>query len=327
MRKERAGKAETTMSKFGSQKGIPDASTRRFLLKLNAIDCLSGIPQPPTASDWEGTYFRSTKPRAIKHGETLPLDQRKAPVQGDDLVIWINMDTGGTGLTATARVSSCEHQGTELRIRVENVTLLPKSCIDDAMLLPGGKTRRPDVLEDVKSDRRSQLRYLSQSDWLELNTIAESKSASLFQQEAEEEVTRRERLGLILSRPAQVDFSKRLRSVYGGKCAVTGCTSSQALEAAHIHVNERQHVGDGATIKNDDNSLENGILVRADIHALFDSGLIALSQDGTKIEVKDLLADKTYEFLEGRCVFRPPHSSPSRQNIASHRRRFGFPCD
>jgi hypothetical protein len=317
------------MSNIGSiQKDIPNESVRRFLLKLDANDCQSGKPQPRTASDWEGTYFRSTKPRVTKYGEKLPLDQREAPVHGDYLLIWINEATGGTGLTATARVSLCEYQGKELQIRVENVTLLPKPRIDNAMLRPGDKTRRPqDAFEDVKFTRTSKLRYLSPSDWLEMKAEAALKSAELFQQEAEEEVSRRERLGAISSRPAQADFSKRLRSAYDGKCAVTGCTTPQVLEAAHILVNERKHVGDGITSKNDDNNLENGILFRADIHALFDRGLIALSQDGTKIEVNDLLTDKTYQFLDNRRVSRPSHSPPSWQNITSHRRRFGFPCD
>ena len=322
------------MSYIGNQKGIPNEPARHFLLKLNVNGCLSGKPQPQTPSDWEGTYFRSKNPRATRHGGTLPLDQREAPVPGDDLLIWINMKTGGTGLTATARVSSCEHQGTELIIRVENVILLPEPRIDNAMLRPGDKARRPDdILEDIKFTRTSTLRYLSPSDWQELNARAGSKSDKLFQQGAEEEVSRRERLGTTSSRPAQVDFSVRLRRAYNGKCAVTGSTTSEALEAAHIRVNERKHVGDGTTFKDDDNNLENGILLRADIHALFDRGLIALSQDGTKIDVNDhspdktFLSDKTYQFLENVRVSRPSRSPPSRQNITTHRRRFGFPCE
>jgi HNH endonuclease len=316
------------MSAAGIPKDLPSTPNRHFLLKLNADDCLSGKPQPQTYSDWEGTYFHCTNPRATKHGETLPHDQREAPVPGDNLLIWINIESGGTGLTATARVSLCEKQGTELRIRVEDVALLTKPRIDNAMLRPGDKTRRPDdVLEDIKFTRSSKLRYLSPSDWLELNVRAGSKSPEFSQQGAEEEVSRRERLGSISSRPAQVDFSARLRDTYDGKCAVTGCTTREALEAAHIHVNERKDVGDGTTFKNDDNNLENGILLRADIHALFDRGLIALSQDGTKIEVSARLTDKTYKFLDNGRVFRPSHSPPSQQNITSHRRRFGFPCD
>jgi HNH endonuclease len=316
------------MSAVAIQKTFPSESDRHFLLKLDANDCLSGKPQPQAPSDWEGTYFHSTKPRATRHGEPLPPDQREAPVPGDNLLIWINMQTGGSGLTATARVSSCEHRDTELRIRVESVVLFPEPRIDNAMLRPRDKSRRPDdILEDIKFTRTSKLRYLSPSDWEELNAKAGSKSDKLFQQGAEEEVSRRERLGTISSRPAQVDFSVRLRRAYNGKCAVTGCTTPEALEAAHIRVNEREQVGDGTTFRNDDNNLENGILLRADIHALFDRGLATLSQDGTKIQVSALLTDKTYAFLEIERVFRPAHSPPSRQNITSHRRRFGFPCD
>jgi hypothetical protein len=312
------------MSNVGAQEGLPKEAGRHFLLKLNADDCLSGKPQPQSASDWEDSCFRSKNPRATRHRKKLPFHQRKAPVQGDNLLIWINSHTGG--LTATARVSSCEKHGTtRLRIRVENVGLLPPRRVDDGTLQ--GKTL-PRVLEDIREDRRSQLRFLSSAAFEELNARAGSQSAETFQQEADEEVSRRERLGKIYSRPAQVEFSRRLRSLYR-KCAVTGCTTQQSLEAAHIRVHERKHVGDRTTSKNDDNNLENGILLRADIHALFDKGSIALSQDGTQIEVKDndLLTDKTYRFLGSGRVFRPSHCPPSRRNITSHRRRFGFPCD
>jgi hypothetical protein len=304
------------MPNVDTQKSIPNEA-RHFLLKLNADDCLNGRPQPRTASDWEGTYFRSTSPRATKYGRTLPLDQREAPVPGDNLLIWINVATGGTGLTANARVSLCEHQGAELRIRVKSVVLLPEPRIDDALLRPGDKTRRPeDVLEDVKFTRTCKLRYLSPSGWLELNAIAGSNSTDLFRQGAEEEVTRRERVGTISSRPAQVDFSNRLRSAYSAKCAVTGCTTQEALEAAHIKVAEGL----------DDNDLRNGILLRADIHALFDCGLITLTVDGSRIETSPELSDSTYGFLKTARVSQPKDGQPSEVNIRHHRLRFGFPC-
>jgi HNH endonuclease len=317
----------TTMSAADAQNDFPTESHRHFLLKLDANDCLSGKPQPQTASDWEGAYFQSDKPRATRHREALPPDQRKDPVPGDELLIWINMQTGGSGLTATARVSSCERRDTKLLIRVENVVLFLEPRIDDATLRLGEKSRRrDDALEDINSSRISKLRYLSPLGWEEINARAESNSGKLIQQGAEEEISRRERLGRISSRPAQVEFSVRLRRAYNAKCAVTGCTTPEALEAAHIRVNEPQEVRDAMTSRSDDNSLENGILLRADIHALFDKGLVTLSEDGTKIQVSAILTDKTYASLENAPVFRPPHSPPSRLNIASHRRRFCFPC-
>jgi hypothetical protein len=53
---------------------------------------------------------------------------------------------------------------------------------------------------------------------------------------AQDEVARLKQLGTIARRPEQLDFSRKLREAYNGKCAVTGCATGEALEAAHIKV-------------------------------------------------------------------------------------------
>ncbi|WP_298166608.1 HNH endonuclease [Novosphingobium sp.] len=65
-------------------------------------------------------------------------------------------------------------------------------------------------------------------------------------------------------RQGQSAFRDKLVAAYGGRCAVTGCTIDEVLEAAHIEPY--------ATGRNNDAS--NGILLRADIHTLFDLGII-----------------------------------------------------
>jgi hypothetical protein len=55
-----------------------------------------------------------------------------------------------------------------------------------------------------------------------------------YNEDAENEVQRRRHLGKIASRPDQKKFSETLRRNYGGRCAVTGCATAEALEAAHI---------------------------------------------------------------------------------------------
>jgi HNH endonuclease len=133
--------------------------------------------------------------------------------------------------------------------------------------------------------------------------------------DAEEEVARLVRLGKIASRPEQVVFRARLREAYGGKCAVTGCSTPEALEAAHVRVKK------GADL----NDLKNGILLRADIHALLDAGLITLTEDGARIQVRqELVSDPTYQFLDGKPVLQPSHGGPAQENILDHRRRFCF---
>lgn len=130
---------------------------------------------------------------------------------------------------------------------------------------------------------------------------------------ADDELQRHRRLGEIASRPGQKKFASNIHKNYGGKCAVTGCEAREVLEAAHIHIH------DGS----DDNAQDNGILLRADIHSLFDALLITLSEDGRRLEVSDDLTDPSYAFLREATVTMPREGAPpSKVKICNHRKRF-----
>ncbi len=66
-------------------------------------------------------------------------------------------------------------------------------------------------------------------------------------------------------RIGQSDFRQTLIRAYGSRCAVTDCDVLDVLEAAHIDAYAGVH----------SNHPGNGLLLRADIHALFDADLIA----------------------------------------------------
>ncbi|MCY1550364.1 HNH endonuclease [compost metagenome] len=65
-------------------------------------------------------------------------------------------------------------------------------------------------------------------------------------------------------RRGQGAFRRALIDVYSGTCAITGCTAVDVLEAAHIVPYKGEHT----------NRVDNGLLLRADIHTLFDLGLL-----------------------------------------------------
>jgi uncharacterized protein YjbI with pentapeptide repeats len=65
-------------------------------------------------------------------------------------------------------------------------------------------------------------------------------------------------------RHGQSKFRKDLLKAYNGRCVVTGCDIEAALEAAHIV----------PYCLTKDNNLLNGLLLRADLHTLFDFNLI-----------------------------------------------------
>lgn len=80
-------------------------------------------------------------------------------------------------------------------------------------------------------------------------------------------------------REGQSEFRKRLVAHYGAVCMVTGTAQAGVIDAAHIVPYN------GAST----NTLSNGLLLRKDIHALFDAGLLAIGPDlvvlvGTGVE-------------------------------------------
>ena len=130
--------------------------------------------------------------------------------------------------------------------------------------------------------------------------------------EAAQEIERQKKLGEQARRPGQQAFSETIRWNYRNRCAVTGCVTPAALEAAHI----------STRTGHDDNSAANGILLRSDIHTLFDRFLITLSEDCARVEVGRELTDPSYAFLKTVAVARPDKDAPSTENLRKHRDRF-----
>ncbi|WP_397458369.1 HNH endonuclease [Pseudomonas asplenii] len=99
----------------------------------------------------------------------------------------------------------------------------------------------------------------------------------------------------IVRRRGQLTFRKALLEAYSGACAITGCTLPDVLEAAHIHPYKGDHT----------NVIPNGLLLRADIHTLFDLGLIAIESETMIVRVAPKLKDTDYRKLEGSPLRHP----------------------
>ncbi|PNQ53824.1 HNH endonuclease, partial [Vibrio agarivorans] len=103
-------------------------------------------------------------------------------------------------------------------------------------------------------------------------------------QDARKKITRE-----IHARQGQAAFREMLLAEYG-RCLVSGCKVSHAIEAAHIV----PYMGEAT------NSIENGLLLRADIHTLFDLGLISITPYQRKIVVSKRLSCTDYEQYAGK---------------------------
>jgi hypothetical protein len=120
----------------------------------------------------------------------------------------------------------------------------------------------------------------------------------------------------IVQRRGQADFRRELLVAYEGKCAISGCDAEQALEAAHI----RPYRGA------DTHRVEKGLLLRADLHVLFDVGLLAVEPDSLKILLAPALVSSSYSELMGSKLRVPRHEAlrPNPEALRAHREWCGM---
>jgi len=104
---------------------------------------------------------------------------------------------------------------------------------------------------------------------------------------------------------------------YGRACAVTGEHSLPALEAAHI-----KPFADGG-----DHAVANGLVLRSDIHRLFDRGYVTVDQDhrfvvGTRLR-SDFENSRSYYGLRGQMLALPSEAAqrPRQDALEWHRQR------
>lgn len=119
---------------------------------------------------------------------------------------------------------------------------------------------------------------------------------------------------LVRPRLGQGGFRILVTDAYERRCAVTGERTLPALEAAHI----RPYSLHG------EHRIENGLLLRRDLHALFDDGYITVTPDH-RVRVSRRIREefqngRDYYALDGTTVRlpAPPNPPPSREFLEWH---------
>lgn len=77
---------------------------------------------------------------------------------------------------------------------------------------------------------------------------------------------------------------------WGHRCAITGTGVRQVLQAAHLRPYSETR----------DNRAENGILLRMDLHALWDEHLLGIDPVTQRVRLAACLAKTGYKALEGK---------------------------
>ena len=101
------------------------------------------------------------------------------------------------------------------------------------------------------------------------------------------------------TRPEQWAFREGVKELYNSKCAITGCTTEVVLEAAHVI-----SVSEGGGY-----ALDNGILLRSDIHSLFDQNLMAIDPECLEVNIANQIANDYSQYAE--FVVNLPDGGPN----------------
>lgn len=132
----------------------------------------------------------------------------------------------------------------------------------------------------------------------------------------DERDARRLTIAAIVRRRGQPAFRSALLDAYERKCAVTGCDVEDALEAAHITPYRGDHTND----------VTNGLLLRSDIHTLFDIGKIAVDPATRKVLLADDLRTSMYQQYAGKSIRWPKDErrGPNKDALQKHRKAAGL---
>lgn len=108
-------------------------------------------------------------------------------------------------------------------------------------------------------------------------------------------------------RRGQLAFRTALLDAYERRCAITGCAVEDVLEAAHI----TPYLGSLT------NHVSNGLLLRADLHTLFDCGLLAIEPKTRTVVIANALKASSYAKLSGKLLRQPRDEArgPSKRNL------------
>jgi hypothetical protein len=94
------------------------------------------------------------------------------------------------------------------------------------------------------------------------------------------------------NRLGAVEFRNRVELAYGYRCCITGCSVREALQAAHIV----PYTGPAS------DDPRNGLLIRADLHALLDGNLMAIEPRTRRVHFAgEAMSWGEYRRLHGRA--------------------------
>ncbi|MBX3387243.1 MAG: HNH endonuclease [Phycisphaeraceae bacterium] len=273
---------------------------------LGSMDGTVTLATEAAGPQIESSSLTITSNPARRHGEWIIRDQfaHRHPAWRDIAGFPAQYDPGNVPYVLVVRVGDRTH----VRWKSEkSLRLLP----DTAM--PHGLLARA---KGIQTASRAFLVALG----IPINTLLDSYAVALNDDEldtfdpANTTDGRKRILASIIRRQGQRHFRRKLLSAYDNRCAVTRCSVEWVLEAAHISPYRGTRT----------NTASNGLILRADIHTLFDLALISIVPDTMIVRVSSRLDDESYSTLDGQPLVVPRSRSlrPNREAVVRHFSQF-----
>ena len=201
----------------------------------------------------------------LKNAKLGRVNLRAANLQASDLQnsILRNSNLKGANFVG-ANMQNVDLQGADLR----DATLPPRIILDKQEVNLKGANLEGCIFVNVEEHELVKL---------ESKLWSKRLSTNRSLAEAEEKL----RLSIVYRR-GQPEFRTALLQEFQYRCIITGCDAEAALEAAHII----------PYCKTEDNTPQNGLLLRADIHTLFDLHLLAINPDEMVTELHSSIANR-----------------------------------
>lgn len=110
-------------------------------------------------------------------------------------------------------------------------------------------------------------------------------------------------------RRGQLAFRKNLLAAYSDKCIITGHGPAEVLDAVHIEAHAKCGV----------NELDNGLLMRGDLHSLFDANLLRINPETMQIVIDEILSGTPYWQMNGKKIAKRVDGSQIRKKYLKQR--------
>lgn len=310
---------------------FPEVFTNSFLLKFNGLQHgPKHIARPGQLSDWENEVLAMpwSGARPSSFSNLTPGPEIKT---GDVLYLWAHEDQdygNGYGLTGIAIAKGVAVQEGIRSIQLSNLALLNSPFGFKDIEGDGWQSK---ILDLVHSDRSPRAWVMSVDErqsldiliakWGRRKTVAVKNAenrylsvleAALHEQKEEVgEADRERKTAAAKARPGQQRFRTEAMMRHGGQCVVTGTRIAEVLEAAHVI----PHTGHSAF-----EVPENSLVLRRDVHALFDAGLIAVHPTSGQMLISESLKTSGYAKLAKKVVDHKLAPEPLRYQHAKFRK-------